>query len=197
MVYFQTKYPNWGVLDWTMLIYIFDHLEYFKDIWDILWPFGTFCVDLVHFFRFWYHVPRQIWQPCWKVEQSFLPTHTVRDVYTRNKKYRPVVCKELNAVLFWSNLDIFSIVFYSNPEIVIKFEQVAITLDRSNTCRLAAMSVSNCRLFELLDRFSDIYVKSSSCDNYFEKNVHSSTTWYTKVRSAYFVQSFVPRSPML
>jgi hypothetical protein len=25
------------------------HLEYFIDIWDILWPFGTFCVHLVYF----------------------------------------------------------------------------------------------------------------------------------------------------
>jgi hypothetical protein len=33
------------------------------DIWDILLPFGTFCVHLVHFFRFWYHLPRKIWQP--------------------------------------------------------------------------------------------------------------------------------------
>jgi hypothetical protein len=41
-------------------------------IWNILrtfgifyvWPFGTFCVDLVHFFRFWYHAPWIIWQPC-------------------------------------------------------------------------------------------------------------------------------------
>jgi hypothetical protein len=24
-------------------------LEYFTDIWDILWPFVTFCVHLVHF----------------------------------------------------------------------------------------------------------------------------------------------------
>jgi hypothetical protein len=25
-------------------------MEYFVDIWDFLWPFGTFCVHLVHFF---------------------------------------------------------------------------------------------------------------------------------------------------
>jgi hypothetical protein len=30
------------------------HLEYFMDIWDILWKFGTFCVRLVHFFQFGY-----------------------------------------------------------------------------------------------------------------------------------------------
>jgi hypothetical protein len=27
-------------------------LIYFTDIWDILWPFGTFCVRLVHFSGF-------------------------------------------------------------------------------------------------------------------------------------------------
>jgi hypothetical protein len=33
------------------------HLEYFTEILEILWLFGTFCVRLVHFFWFWYHVP--------------------------------------------------------------------------------------------------------------------------------------------
>jgi hypothetical protein len=33
----------WRALDWKMLIY-------FMSIWNILWPFGTFCVHLVHFF---------------------------------------------------------------------------------------------------------------------------------------------------
>jgi hypothetical protein len=27
-------------------------LEYFTDIWELLCPFGTFCVDLVHFSGF-------------------------------------------------------------------------------------------------------------------------------------------------
>jgi hypothetical protein len=35
-------------------------LEYITNIRDVLWPFGTFCVQLVHFFRFWYHVPKKI-----------------------------------------------------------------------------------------------------------------------------------------
>jgi hypothetical protein len=30
----------------------YGHLEYFMDIWDILSPFVTFCVHLVHFFSF-------------------------------------------------------------------------------------------------------------------------------------------------
>jgi hypothetical protein len=42
----------------------YGHLESFTNTWDILWPFGTFCVHLVHFLVFWYHVPRIIWQPC-------------------------------------------------------------------------------------------------------------------------------------
>jgi hypothetical protein len=41
----------------------YGHLEYFTEIWVILWTFGTFCVDLVHLFRFWYHVRIKIWQP--------------------------------------------------------------------------------------------------------------------------------------
>jgi hypothetical protein len=47
----------------------------FTAIWNIIWRFGilydqlvcTFFIDLVHFFRFWYHVPRKIWQP-WSVD---------------------------------------------------------------------------------------------------------------------------------
>jgi hypothetical protein len=42
-------------------------LEYFKEIWDIyLQPFRIFCV---HFFWFWYYVPRKIWQP-WRTVVS-------------------------------------------------------------------------------------------------------------------------------
>jgi hypothetical protein len=53
MVCFQTKNPNLGKF-WRALrlenVYIFyGHLEYFKDVWAIVCPFGTFCVDLVHF----------------------------------------------------------------------------------------------------------------------------------------------------
>jgi hypothetical protein len=32
----------------------------FTDIWYILWPFGTFCVLLVHLFRFWYNVQKNL-----------------------------------------------------------------------------------------------------------------------------------------
>jgi hypothetical protein len=43
-VYFQTKNPNMGKF-WRALIY-------FTAIWNILWPFGTACVRLVHFSGF-------------------------------------------------------------------------------------------------------------------------------------------------
>jgi hypothetical protein len=34
-------------------VFIFyDPLEYFMEIWDVLWPFGTFCFNLVHFSGF-------------------------------------------------------------------------------------------------------------------------------------------------
>jgi hypothetical protein len=41
-------------------------LGYFADIRNILWPFGIFCVHFVNLVNSgpWYHVPRQIWQPC-------------------------------------------------------------------------------------------------------------------------------------
>jgi hypothetical protein len=50
----------------------YGHLEYVTDIWDILWSFGTCSVHLVHFFRFWYHVPRKLWQPCYVCTRSQL-----------------------------------------------------------------------------------------------------------------------------
>jgi hypothetical protein len=66
MVSFQTKNPNLGTilraLDGKTLIY-------FRAIWNILRIFGIFYAHLVHFvfmwyiFRFWYHVPRKVWQP--------------------------------------------------------------------------------------------------------------------------------------
>jgi hypothetical protein len=52
-IIFKTKNPSlgkfWRALDWKIF---FAHWEYLMDIWDILRPFGTFCVDLVHFYRF-------------------------------------------------------------------------------------------------------------------------------------------------
>jgi hypothetical protein len=66
MVSFQTKNPNlgkfWRAWDWK-LFRCYGHLEYFIAIWEILWPFGTFFVHMVHFLQSWYHAPRKIWQP--------------------------------------------------------------------------------------------------------------------------------------
>jgi hypothetical protein len=42
------------------------HLEFFKDIRDILWPLGKFCGHLVHFILFWDHAPRKLWQPSFR-----------------------------------------------------------------------------------------------------------------------------------
>jgi hypothetical protein len=39
------------------------NLVYFKAIKNILWTFGTFCGNLVHFPPSWYAVPRKIGQP--------------------------------------------------------------------------------------------------------------------------------------
>jgi hypothetical protein len=68
MVCFQTKNPNlgkfWGVLQYKILVY-------FANIWSILRPLEIFYGLLVYFVviwyispRFWYFVPRKIWQPC-------------------------------------------------------------------------------------------------------------------------------------
>jgi hypothetical protein len=44
MVYFQTKNPSmgkfWRALEWKSLVYSIY-------IWNILWPFGTFCDPLI------------------------------------------------------------------------------------------------------------------------------------------------------
>jgi hypothetical protein len=64
---FKPKFQFGSILEGLRLenVYTFHvHLEYSLDIWDIVWPFGAFCINLVHFFRFWYNVARKIWQPC-------------------------------------------------------------------------------------------------------------------------------------
>jgi hypothetical protein len=49
---------NWKMFNISLSFKIFSgDLGYFMTIWYILYSFGTF-------FRFWYHVPRKIWQPC-------------------------------------------------------------------------------------------------------------------------------------
>jgi hypothetical protein len=41
----------------------YNHLVYFTAIGNTLWPFGTFCGNLVYFSPFWYFGQRKIWQP--------------------------------------------------------------------------------------------------------------------------------------
>jgi hypothetical protein len=43
----------------------YGHFEYFMDIWDILWPFGTFCFHLHStFFPVLVSCTKKILQPC-------------------------------------------------------------------------------------------------------------------------------------
>jgi hypothetical protein len=42
---------------------LYVYLVNFPAIWHILWTFGIFSPVLVHFYTFWYVVPRKIWQP--------------------------------------------------------------------------------------------------------------------------------------
>jgi hypothetical protein len=39
-------------LRWENVNIFWGHLEYYTDIWDILCPFGTFCVHLLNFSGF-------------------------------------------------------------------------------------------------------------------------------------------------
>jgi hypothetical protein len=64
--YFHTKNPNLEGLAMEQAGLLYGHLIYFMDIGYLLLSFGTFCAHLVPFLRFWYHVPRKIWQP-WTV----------------------------------------------------------------------------------------------------------------------------------
>jgi hypothetical protein len=43
----------------------YDHLVYFRAIWNNLWQFGKVCGHLVHFPHFGMFGPRKIWQLCY------------------------------------------------------------------------------------------------------------------------------------
>jgi hypothetical protein len=58
MASFQTKNPNFGKFGRVL-----HRLETVDITYYFLWTFGIFYDHLVHFFGFWYHVPRKIWQP--------------------------------------------------------------------------------------------------------------------------------------
>jgi hypothetical protein len=65
---FKPKIPIWvnfEVLRLENVIYFMAIWNIFMDVWDILWPLGTFCVNLVHYSRFWYHVPKKSGIPIW------------------------------------------------------------------------------------------------------------------------------------
>jgi hypothetical protein len=61
------KIPIWvnvWALDWKLSIHFMAIWNsYVTHIWDILWPFGTFCVHLVHLFPLLGIMHRKIWQP--------------------------------------------------------------------------------------------------------------------------------------
>jgi hypothetical protein len=64
---FKPKIPIWknfSGLGLEKVDIFYGRLEHFMDIWDLLCPFDTLCVHLEHFFLFWYHAPRKIWQDC-------------------------------------------------------------------------------------------------------------------------------------
>jgi hypothetical protein len=79
MVCFQTKNPNfgkiWRALEWKMLLYFYDHGEYFTVIWYNLWPFGVVCCHLVYCLRFGIFGPRKICQP-WTGHRNMLVVMT-------------------------------------------------------------------------------------------------------------------------
>jgi hypothetical protein len=56
MVQFHTQNPNFGKilegLGMENVCIFYGHLEYFMTILFILWSFGIFCGNLVHFSRF-------------------------------------------------------------------------------------------------------------------------------------------------
>jgi hypothetical protein len=84
--------PNiliWVILEGLRLenVEIFSgQLEHFMIIWYILCSFGTFL-------RFWYHVPRKIWQPWIKVHPKFFD----RNGFSKNRSLAAEFGAELAA----------------------------------------------------------------------------------------------------
>jgi hypothetical protein len=84
----------------------YGHWEYLTGIWDLLWPFVTFCVHLVHFFRFWYHVPTKK-----NLATLALFTYTKKDFFSivRQRLQRQVhkFQAQLSCSSFWPNKSLF------------------------------------------------------------------------------------------
>jgi hypothetical protein len=56
----------WFILEGRKLekcLYLMAIWNILQTFWIIYDHFGTFCVHLVHFSPFWYHAPRNTWQP--------------------------------------------------------------------------------------------------------------------------------------
>jgi hypothetical protein len=73
--FFSNQRSQFGsILEGPRFDIFYCYLEYFTDIWDIsitIW-FNLFVdIHLVRFFRFWYHVPRKVWQPWIRLFYSF------------------------------------------------------------------------------------------------------------------------------
>jgi hypothetical protein len=69
-VYFHTKNPHFGIfwraLEWKIwygYVMATRYILYIVRMY-MIWQFDIFFGCLVHFFSFWYIVPRIIWQPC-------------------------------------------------------------------------------------------------------------------------------------
>jgi hypothetical protein len=66
MVSIQTKIPVWvnfGGPLWENSDIFYDYLEHLRTFGILFNNFFTFYVQLVHLFRFWYHVPRKSGNP--------------------------------------------------------------------------------------------------------------------------------------
>jgi hypothetical protein len=108
MDFFKPKIPIWVNFGgpkmgkcWYVLRpfgIFYEHLGNFMNIWYNLCSFGTF-------FRFWYHAPRKIWQPC-------LPRASVTDFQTLDRSLQK----------FPSNLKLPKFEpSYCLPEVVVDF----------------------------------------------------------------------------
>jgi hypothetical protein len=68
MVCFRAKNHNlgkfWRALDWKKFIY-------FMTIWNILWPFSTFCIRLVHFSGFGIVYREKSGNPGWQTSRKY------------------------------------------------------------------------------------------------------------------------------
>jgi hypothetical protein len=118
------------------------HWEELMGLWDILWPFLTFCVHLIHFFRFWYHVPRKIWQPCAAPpKKSFL----LGEAQPENALVNPSPPKDGNHFWVRSNIDHFTILCVSLCLSVSLCVPLCLSLSLSvSLCLSLSLSVSLC-----------------------------------------------------